>query len=138
MKRSNALQSLAIFAALTAAFALGPIVADENAARANQPGGSPTYQTVITPPPGPSTTQLQTEINGLTKSVNDLTKTVDDLKTAYNSHCHKMAGLNYITYTAGGNVLPGPGGGNEYYFVVTPQSGAGSYGWQKTSGPSSC
>lgn len=133
MKSSNALQSLAIFAVLTAVFALGPIVADENAARANQPGGS-TIHTVITPPPpppGPSTAQLQTEIN-------DLTKTVNDLKTAYNSHCHKMSGLNYITYTTGVDTLPGPGGGNEYYFVVTPQSGAGSYGWQKTGGPSSC
>jgi hypothetical protein len=133
MKSSNALQSLAIFAVLTAVFALGPIVADENVARANQPGGSGTVHLLMTPapPPAPTTTQLQTQIN-------DLAKTVKELQIAYNSHCHKMSGLNYITYTTGVNTLPGPGGGNQYYFVVTPQSGAGSYGWQKTDGPSSC
>lgn len=137
MKSSNALQSLAIFAVLTAAFALGPIIADENVAHANQSGGGSTVHAVPTPvpgPPGPSAptrAQLQTEITNLTKTVNAL-------KSAYNSHCHQMPGLDFVTYTAGSNVSPGPGGGNEFHFVVTPQKGAGSYGWRKTSGPSSC
>lgn len=133
MKLSNSLQSLAIFAVLTSAFVLGPIVADENTARANQPGGSGSVHLFVTPPPppAPTTTQLQTQIN-------NLTKTVQDLQAAFNSHCHKMSGLTYITYTTGVNVLPGPGGGNDYYFVVTPQTGAGSFGWQNTGKPLSC
>jgi hypothetical protein len=136
MKGTNALQSLAIFAVLTAAFALGPIIADENIAHASQPVGSgvhPAFTPLPTPPgpAGPTRAQLQTEINNLTKTVNSL-------KAAYNSHCHQMPGLNFVTYTAGSNVSPGPGGGNEYHFVVTPSAGAGSYGWRKTSGPSSC
>lgn len=134
MKSSNALQSLAIFAVLTAAFALGPIIAEENAARAAQPVSSTTH-TLFTPgPPGPSAptrAQLQTEIQNLTKTVNAL-------KTAYNSHCHQLPGVDFVTGTAPQDVSPAPGGGNEFHFVVTPQKGAGSYGWRKTSGPSSC
>ncbi len=129
MKRSNALQSLAIFAVLTAVFALGPIIADQSAVRADLPGGNNIHQ-VYTPPPAPSTAQLQTEID-------NLTKTVKDLQTAYNSHCHKMSGITYVSNTIPPDIAPGSRTG-QYYFVVTPQSGAGSFGWQKTAGPSSC
>lgn len=136
MRGSNALQSLAIFAVLTAAFAFGPIIADENVAHAAQSGGGgPVHMVTPAPsPPGPSAptrAQLQTEINNLTKTVNAL-------KTAYNSHCHTMPGINYVTYTAGSSTEPGPGGGTADWFVVTSRSGASSYGWRKTSGPSSC
>jgi hypothetical protein len=129
MKSSNALQSLAIFAVLTAAFALGPIIADQNAVRADQPGGNGIHM-VYTPPPGPTSAQLQTEID-------NLTKTVKNLQTAYNSHCHKMSGLAYVTNTVPPNLFPGSST-TQYYFVATPQSGAGSNNWQKTGGPLAC
>ncbi len=129
MKRFSALQALSIFAVLTATFALGPIIADQNAVRADQPGANGLHP-IYTAPPGPSTAQLQTEID-------TLTKTVKDLQTAYNSHCHKMPGLVYVTNTVPPNVWPG-GSTTQYYFVATPQSGASSKGWQKTGGPTGC
>jgi hypothetical protein len=129
MRSSNALLSLAAFAVLTSAFILGPIIADQNQVRADQPGGNNIHM-VYTPPPGPTIAQLQTEID-------NLTKTVKGLQTAYASHCHKMSGLNYVSNTIPPNIVPGSNT-TQYYFVATPQSGAGSYGWQKTSGPISC
>ena len=129
MRSSNALLSLATFAVLTSAFILGPIIADQNEVRADQPGGNGLHM-VYTPPPAPSTAQLQTEID-------NLTKTVKGLQTAYTSHCHKMSGLTYVTNTTSLNIVPG-NNMTQYYFVATPQSGAGSYGWQKTSGPLAC
>jgi hypothetical protein len=129
MRSSNPLQSLAIFAVLTAVFALGPIIADQNAVRADQPGGNNIHM-VYTPPPPPSTAQLQTEIDSLTK-------TVKDLQIAYASHCHKMTGLAYVSQTVPPNIRPGTNT-TQYYFVATRSSGAGSGGWQKTGGPLAC
>jgi hypothetical protein len=129
MRSSNALLSLAIFAVLTSAFILGPIIADQNEVRADQPGGNNIHM-VYTPPPAPSTAQLQTEIDSLTK-------TVKGLQIAYASHCHKMTGLAYVSQTVPPNIRPGTNT-TQYYFVATLSSGAGSGGWQKTGGPLAC